>query len=50
MEFPRPYDVVVYLTSTNCRLCEEVLNDYKKSANFYKEEGSLYSQKDNNGN
>ena len=50
MEFPRPYDVVIYLVAPNCKLCSELLEEYKKVARFYKESGALHATKDENPN
>lgn len=35
MEFPRPYDMVIYFTAPNCKLCDELLIEYKLVASFY---------------
>lgn len=46
MEFPRPYDVVIYFVAPNCKLCGELQEEYVKVARFYKESGALYASKD----
>lgn len=60
MEFPRPYDVVIYFTAPNCRLCEylkiinifyrELLEEYKMVAKFYRDAGALSAYRDENSN
>ena len=61
MEFPRPYDVVIYFTAPNCRLCEylaiilnsltsELLEEYRMVAKFYRDAGALSAYRDENSN
>ena len=45
MEFPRPYDVVIYFVAPNCKLCADLQEEYIKVANFYKDSGALYPVK-----
>lgn len=46
MEFPRPYDLVIYFVAPSCKLCSELLVEYQKVANFYADAGALYSTND----
>jgi oligosaccharyltransferase complex subunit gamma len=46
MEFPRPYDMVIYFTAPNCKLCEELQTEYKQVAQFYRDSGAMQAIRD----
>ncbi|CAD8107191.1 unnamed protein product [Paramecium sonneborni] len=42
MEFPRPYDIVIYFVAPSCKLCNDLNEQYQKVAKFYSDSGALY--------
>jgi len=47
-EAPRPYDVVVFFTAPQCKMCDEVEAELTQVANLYKKNGAIYPINDEN--
>lgn len=45
MKYPRPYDVVVYFTSQNCKLCNDLYPEYEYLAFLYYNNGIIDQNK-----
>jgi len=43
---PRPYDLVLFFTADNCKLCETIEDEISKASVFYYEGNGHYPAKD----
>eukprot|EP01017_Pseudomicrothorax_dubius_P014128 TRINITY_DN1652_c0_g1_i2.p1 TRINITY_DN1652_c0_g1~~TRINITY_DN1652_c0_g1_i2.p1 ORF type:complete len:353 (-),score=96.74 TRINITY_DN1652_c0_g1_i2:80-1138(-) len=42
---PRPYDLVIFFTADNCKLCEQIYIEYSTVAKLYRDGGAFYSSR-----
>lgn len=41
MQYPRPYDLVIYFTANSCKLCVELIPEWDYMVAMYHQQGAI---------